>query len=381
MPAAREQALWAAAEREEKALVARVRLYDDAQLLEYLTRIGARLVPEGVKAAGGPTFTVTVISDPTLNAFAMPDGHIYVHTGLLSRLENEAQLATVLAHETVHVTHRHALGFTRHAGEAGLAARRAGGDGRHRGRDLRGTVLSRTASVISGLGLELAAAASMTGFGRDLEGEADREGMRRLVAAGYDPKEAPRAFQGLAGDAADRGTLETFFLGNRARLEERVESAQALLASVYVAEAARPDTIKSTDEFGLRMRPVVRENAQLDIRAGRFALAQRQLDRVLAASPTDPIAHVYYGDLYRLQAQRTVSATAAPELDAKALASYQRAATLDPGYADPYRQLGLLYYGEKDTARAREAFQRYLALKPDAPDAARVRDYLVDLER
>jgi tetratricopeptide (TPR) repeat protein len=126
---------------------------------------------------------------------------------------------------------------------------------------------------------------------------------------------------------------------------------------------------------------VVRDNAQLDIRAGRFALAERELDRVLGASPGDPVAHVYHGDLNRLEAQRAGNAAEASELSRKARASYERAATLDPRYADPYRQLGLLYYQEKDNARAREAFRRYLALEPDAADAARIRAYVTELER
>ena len=112
-PDAAERALWAKAEREETAIVARSRLYHDRLLDEYLSRLGARLVPPRVTAAGGPMFTFTVLSDPTLNVFAMPNGRVYVHTGLLSRLENEAQLATILAHEIAHVTYRHALSVVR----------------------------------------------------------------------------------------------------------------------------------------------------------------------------------------------------------------------------------------------------------------------------
>lgn len=385
-PDAAERALWAKAEREETAIVARSRLYHDRLLDEYLSRLGARLVPPRVTAAGGPMFTFTVLSDPTLNVFAMPNGRVYVHTGLLSRLENEAQLATILAHEIAHVTYRHALSVVRDAGTmetAGAGGRADTGivGGRRHGRELGGLTLGRTASVIFGQGLELAATASVTGYGRDFEREADGEGMRALVTAGYDPKEAPRAFQALGGDIDDRGRLETFVLGNRARLDERITSTETLLRTTFAMEAAQPHTIKDTEEFEQRMRPVVRDNAQLDIRAGRFALAERQLDRVLAVAPGDPIAHVYHGDFYRLQAQRAANAAEASELSRKARASYERAAALDPNYADPYRQLGLLYYEEKDNARAREAFRRYLALNPGAADAARIRAYVAELER
>src|SRR5262249_38792019 len=59
-----------------------------------------------------------------------------------------------------------------------------------------------------------------------------------------------------------------------------------------------------------------------------------------------------------------------------ALESYQKSIGLEPGLADAYRQLGLLYYEQKDSARARDAFAKYLALRPDAPDARRVQEDL-----
>src|SRR6185503_9608495 len=89
-----ETALWAAAEQEEAALLKKARPYDDPVLEEYLTRVGDRL-------AGGATFKLIVLRDPTLNAFAMPNGRVYVHTGLLGRLDNESQLAMILGHEMI----------------------------------------------------------------------------------------------------------------------------------------------------------------------------------------------------------------------------------------------------------------------------------------
>src|ERR687891_1052187 len=108
-PEADERALWARAEKEEEALLKRAKVYDDPLLEDYLGRLVDRLTADEVRAAAGPGFKVGVLRDPTLNAFAMPNGRIYIHTGLLSRVENEAQLAAVLGHEATHVTHRHAL--------------------------------------------------------------------------------------------------------------------------------------------------------------------------------------------------------------------------------------------------------------------------------
>src|SRR3989442_11390881 len=114
-PESDEVSLWKQAEKEEETLTKKAKIYDDPLLDEYLGKIADRLLPDEVRAAGGPGLRFGVMSDPTLNAFAMPNGRIYVHSGLLSRLDNEAQLATILGHEMTHVTSRHALRFTRDA--------------------------------------------------------------------------------------------------------------------------------------------------------------------------------------------------------------------------------------------------------------------------
>jgi len=390
-PEADERALWARAEKEEQALLKKLKPYDDPLLDEYLGKIGDRLTPDNVRSAGGPGFKFGVISDPTLNAFAMPNGRVYFHTGLLAALDNEAQLATIVGHEMTHVTHRHAVRFNREAQNKqilyslaavglsiGVAA--AAGSRAKSGDPVGAAVISQTANAVLGLGLQLAAIASISGYGRNLEREADVEGLDRLVHAGYDPREAPRVFELLKKESGDRGSLETFFFGSHPKLQERIDTTRDLIKTKYAATEPAQE-LRSPDEFHLRMRTVVRDNAQLDIRAGRFDTAQKQLDRVLAITPKDPLAHLYYGDLYRLRSQRAKTTTEKGDFAKKALGSYERSAELDPKLPDPYRQLGFLYYQQKDNGRAKDAFQRYLALKPDAPDARRIKEYIVELDR
>jgi beta-barrel assembly-enhancing protease len=352
--------LWAAAEQEEAALLKKARPYDDALLEEYLTRVSDRL-------AGGATFKLVVLRDPTLNAFAMPNARLYVHTGLLSRLDNEAQLAMILAHEITHVTHRHALGLPR-----AIVGKK---------RPIEAVAMSPTAAAILAFGLPLAAVAAIDGYGRDLERDADDGGLQGLVNAGYDAGEAPKAFERLRAEWKDRGPLETFFLGNPRKLVDRIEATRKLVAARYAAAVGAPTAVRDTEEFQLRMRSVVRENAYEDIRAGRFAVARAQLDRVLAVTPGDPVAHLYYGDLHRLEAQRARDAVQQARAAGLALAAYEQAATLDPTLPEPHRELGFLYYQQKQNARAADAFRTYLALKPDAPDARRIKEYLAELGR
>jgi predicted Zn-dependent protease len=391
-PESDERALWAKAEKEEETLLKKAKVYDDPMLDDYLARIGDRLMPDDVRNAGGPGFKFAVLRDPTLNAFALPNGHIYVHTGLLSRLDNESQLAMIVGHEMTHVTHRHALSFERDiqtkqilytvgaiAASIGVAA--LAGSRAQKGDYIGAAVIGQTANAILGLGLALTAMAAINGYGRDLERDADQAGMENLVRAGYDPKEAPKVFALLRSESKDRGSLETFFFGSHPKLTERIETTEGLLKTKYAQAAMAADTTRDTEDFQLRMRSVVRENAYEDIRAGRFPLAQRQLDRVLAITPRDPVAHMYYGDLHRLQAQRAREAPKKAEHERLALASYEKSVELDPTAPEPHRHLGFLYYQQKDTAKAKAAFEKYLALKPAAPDARRIKEYLVELDR
>jgi beta-barrel assembly-enhancing protease len=340
------------AEKEEAALLKRVRVYEEPGLVEYLAGVAQRLVGDAARVR------ITVIADPTLAAFAMPGGRVFVHTGWLSRVESEGQLAAILARELAHDTSK-------------LAERSFKGP-------LPRTLLSPTAAAVLGLDLKLMTNAAIEGYGPDEERAADVAGAHWLAAAGYDRGEALKVFELLARDGADRdGLLEIFFYGNRSRMDERYEAARELPGQIGAAQGIGSHGA-GAGELARRMRPVVRDNAALDMRAGRFALAQRQLDRVLEVAPDDPIAQVYYGDVYRLQSQQA-SGPARAEGARKALERYERAVALDPSFAEAFRQLALLHYQERDTAKARAAFERYLSLKPDAPDAQRVREYLAAL--
>jgi predicted Zn-dependent protease len=376
-PTAEETILWSQAEKEEARLAKSGKILGDPSLEQYLERVAVSVVPAAVRASGALALRVVVLSDPTLSAFAMPNGTVYVHTGLLARLENEAQLAVILGHELAHVTNRHALTLApeRRATRIGVARPSAGAadsTGRHDG--------SLAGSALAGPGLDLAVAAAVNGFGRAFEREADTLALARMVQAGYDPWEAPRAFTLLLTDHGDTSMPEPFLLGRRAELAERIRSSEDLLAMRY-ASRDRSGLVRKTEPFLLATRIAVRENAALDIRAGRFRWAAEQLDRVLTLARTDAVAVVYSGDLDRLHAQRAPHSPDAPALLARARERYEQAAALDPAYPVPFRQLGLLYYQERQTSKASEAFKKYLVLEPDAPDARRIKEYVNELDR
>jgi predicted Zn-dependent protease len=344
------------ADRETERLSRIAKIHDEPALDSYLATVVSRLMAGSPLASDAPAIRVTVLHDVAPSAFMLPNARLFVHTGLLARLGNEAQLAAILARETVHLTAGHALRADRDAP------------------DTSGQPVS---SPLPAQGLPLTYTAAVTGYGRDLEREADAGGLTRVARAGYDPREALLAFERLREEPGQPSRSERYYLSNRARLDERLAGARKWLQAKTSYEAFT----RGSEDYAFRTRLAVRENAGLEIRAGRYGLGRSQLDRVLALTPADPVAHLYYGDLHRLAAQRTRRPEDRAPLIEQAREAYTRAIALDPAFPDPFRQLGFLYYQTRDNPRAREAFERYLALNPDAPDARRVKEYLIELER
>jgi beta-barrel assembly-enhancing protease len=377
-----EREIWEQSEAEQQKLNRRGRLYQDPLLEEYINDIARRLTPPEVEQEGVPV-RVKILKDPSLNAFAYPNGAIYLHTGLLARVENEAQLATVLGHEMTHVINRDAVRHyrsTRHkviaanvaavAASIGISA--VAGDQWRRGNAVTAAVIGQTANVMLGLGLQLGLLAAVNGYGRSIEDEADGGAMRLMTQAGYDLKEAPKVHQMLLQRYGDSSRLENFFFGNHSRNQERIENYERMLSTEYTQVAQASNLITNTEEFQRRTRPLVRENAILDIEAGRYSTAKAALERVLAVAPTDAKAYFYLGELYRKQRKD-------PSYVEQAIAAYQKAADHDPSYPEPQRSLGLLYYVSGQKAEARQAFERYLELKPHADDRQQLREYLREL--
>ncbi|MBK6736459.1 MAG: M48 family metalloprotease [Haliea sp.] len=143
--------------------------YDNPPLQAYVNQVGQRLVANSGESG---TFTFTVVDSPDINAFALPGGYIYINRGLLAYLDNEAELAAVLAHEIGHVT--------------------AGHHNRQQAASVANKVVAVTTYVVTGSG-DLANASNMygtelvSGYGREMELEADGLGAQYMYQSGYDP--------------------------------------------------------------------------------------------------------------------------------------------------------------------------------------------------
>lgn len=386
-----ERRLWEMARQEERKLLEEVTLYDDPLLEDYLEEVAQRLNPPGMAAAEEVRYRVRVIEDPGLNAFAYPHGALFVHTGLLARMESEDELATVLGHEMTHVENRHMIRFHRAARNrqigwtvAAVAAAvvLAGeeADAYGEGDWARGARIGVLSDLFIGLGLHLAVLASINGYGRSLELEADRGGFAKLAAAGYDPDAAPAVYQALLDDHGEGASAaDAFFFGSHPKLANRLESATAWAAGRPPTDEGAP--AGEPEEFARRIRPVVRDDARMNIERGRLALAEDELARVLAWMPTDPVAHELLARLRFAQAEAAADEEAARALESEGEDALREAVRLDPQRPAPHRELGLLAYRQGDLRTACLEFRHYLDADPDAPDAGTFRDYLLELER
>jgi predicted Zn-dependent protease len=154
---------------EHQKIVESGQVYDDAELQAYVNKVGQRLVANS--DTPDKQFTFTVLDTPMINAFAAPGGYIYVSRGLLPYLDSEAELAGVLGHEIGHVTARH--------------------HGRRQSASIANQVVAVTAYILTG-SADVADASNMygseliSGYGRDMELEADGLGAEYMYRSGYD---------------------------------------------------------------------------------------------------------------------------------------------------------------------------------------------------
>lgn len=144
--------------------------YPDSELRDYIKNVGIKIA----KTSHRPElpYRFEIINEDSINAFTFPGGQVFIYSGLLEKMENEAELAAVLAHEIGHNTARH--GIKKLQANLGIQ------------------LLAIAASVSTGKNIaEITADALnilLLGYGRQEELQADRLGIQYMVNAGYEPE-------------------------------------------------------------------------------------------------------------------------------------------------------------------------------------------------
>lgn len=189
--------------QEEKQLGARFvvevekqrKVVTDPQVQGYLDRLGNRLLT-GVRAREFD-FTFKAVRDDSVNAFAVPGGHVYVHTGLIKAAQNETELASVMAHEINHVVARHGTQQLTQQYGYGLVIQLLLGQNPN--------LLAQLASTLFGQGAFMA-------YSRSMENQADYLGVETMYRAGYDPRGMISFFKKIDTiNQRNPGALEQFF--------------------------------------------------------------------------------------------------------------------------------------------------------------------------
>src|SRR5271166_2801326 len=186
----------------------------DPTLTAYVNAVGKRLMASQEATASGFPFTFEVIANPSINAFALPGGPMFINTGLLRAVDNEAQLAGVMGHEMSHVILRHG---TNQASKANLIELPAMLAGQLAG---NGSMMGQLAQ----LGIGFGADSVLLKFSRTAESQADLMGSHLMAEAGYDPIQMARFFDKLnvkGGSSAPQFLSDHPNPGNRSKAIEQ----------------------------------------------------------------------------------------------------------------------------------------------------------------
>ena len=379
-----EAGLWQAMERDEFTLKTSPAVIKDPGLQQYLESVLCQVAPDYCA-----DIRLYVIPSPDFNAAMGPNGVMLIFTGLLLRVQNEAQLAAVMSHEVGHFVRRHSLQQmrawrSRNAGlqtfaailSAGASIASAQANSALAAGDLS-TAVSRydTASTIATAGsallssLQVWAIMSQLEYSRDQETESDDLGLDWMASAGYDPGVVDDLWQYMQAEdeASELGIpayLRSHPLPEERMLRNRQRAAE-LTASHPDATAIHPDTfIAAIAPY--RHAWLGSARAGLD-RQSEELLIERQ--RQLGVDPGLVLFHE--ADILRKQGE--------PHQSNLALQTYQRATDHPHAPPEAFREIGLLQWDGGRLVEARSAFSEYLSRAPDAPDHLLIQSYVEEL--
>jgi hypothetical protein len=349
-----ERALWQSLARLEEGIRASPQRLIAPELDAYIRGVTERLI-----GRPAPDLRIYVMRDASLNAAMLPSGMMIVNTGLLVRVRNEAQLAAVLAHEAGHYFRRHALDRYRDDRRNSSLASSAASALNSYGDSNRGWGLINQAILMSSFR-----------FSRDLESEADAYGLMLMTRAGYSPRAALAIWEQFIDERRASAAVrhKRYRDGTNSELSTHppTQSRMNNLADTanYLARKFGAESSQDHDEWAVVIRPyqaiLLREQIYLnDPGASLYLLESRA-----KGGWTGPLRFAE-GEIYRLRDAKGDAV--------KAASAYSIATTLADAPPEAWRAHGyaLLKGGHK--TEAHESLSQFLAMNPDAPDAAMIR--------
>ena len=385
-------------------------VFDDSETTRYITKVGQAVLPAGPELQN-VHWQFLVLRDPTPNAFALPNGSVYVHSGLLAVIQNEAELAGVLAHEETHVLDRHSYLEYRSARKKSEAAILIAGAGSIGGFTAGG--IAGGASWVLGATIPAFIGLTITGYSRELEQEADVRAVHALVDANYSSREMKDLFDALQQEHDVDLSTKSFYQ-DHPKLKDRTRYVSDLSASPQPSDKG---AMVEADRYLIETETAVRHDAELEIRAGRARTAAWAMEQIVKRD--DKLADNFYvlGEAYRGlgprtpqpqpneltdkgkdQARKMISKMTSQEYGAALLKApggeqtlesnqqlaeknYKRALEMSPDLAGAHRGLGFLYEDERKPELSVQEFRKYLELAPSAVDAPQIQRRIATQER
>lgn len=202
-----------------------VRVVDDATLTAYVSQMGQRIVAQ-TEMANLP-WQFHVVQDDAINAFNIPGGHVYVNTGLIAAASSASELAGVVAHEIVHGVSRHGTERLTKEQGAGVVA---------------GLLLGQNPGLLAQIATQVAAGGAFARFSRTDETEADRYGVRYMMAAGYNPQGMASMFRTLLAQQQSRPSSVERFFSTHPLTADRIRTVEAEIQAAGGARGASNDS-------------------------------------------------------------------------------------------------------------------------------------------
>ena len=201
---------WQLGQQLERDIAGQLRLVRDPAALAYINEMGRQIVAQ-TEMANLP-WKFHIVADPSVNAFNIPGGHVYVHTGLIEQAGSAAELAGVMAHEISHGVARH--GTERLTKTYGLNI-------------VASLLLGQNPAVYEQILAQIVGTGAIAKFSRDDEREADDLGVNYMFDARYNPTGMVQMFETLLNERQRRpSTVEQFF-STHPLSEERIENVRA----------------------------------------------------------------------------------------------------------------------------------------------------------
>jgi len=188
---------------------------NEPEVQSYINRLGGRLLT-GVKQKDFD-YTFKVVKDDTVNAFAIPGGHLYVHTGLIKAATSETELAAVLSHEINHAVARH--GTRQLTQQYGYAL-------------VLQLLLGENPNQLAQIAASLFGQAGMMSYSRSMESQADYLGVETMYNSGYNPQGMVTFFGKLKALEKQSPSSITKFFSTHPLTSDRIDSVQKEIAQL-----------------------------------------------------------------------------------------------------------------------------------------------------